>query len=229
MTTVAFIFARGGSRGIPRKNLRLLADKPLLVHAIEAAKAATLVDEVVVSTEDSGILTVAGKAGVSLIERPVTLAADDSPEWLSWQHAIGVTAWVDIFVSVPCTAPLRIPDDIDNCIRALDEGTDAVITVTEAHRNPFYNQVVLDGRGCARTVIGYGEVVNRQAAPVLYDATTVAYAARPEFILRASSIWEGRVRAVVVPAERAIDIDTEMDLRIAEALMDERLKREVAW
>lgn len=90
--------------------------------------------------------------------------------------------------------------------------------MTPARRNPYYNQVVLDECGHARTVIGYGTLSTRQAAPLLYDVTTVAYAAWPGYVLGAPSLLSGRVRAVVVPPERAIDIDTELDLRIAEAL-----------
>jgi N-acylneuraminate cytidylyltransferase len=239
MTTIAFIMARGGSKGLPRKNLRLLAGKPLLVHALEAAQAATLVDRVIVSTEDAEIAEVARQYGADVIERPAELAADDSPEWLSWQHAIRAMGQreerggppVDLFVCVPCTAPLRLPSDIDGAIRALQAGdADAVLTVTEARRNPYYNQVVLDGVGHARTVIAYSEPIHRrQTAPLLYDCTTVCYAARPEFVLRAKSLWEGQVGAVVVPPERAIDIDTELDLRVAEVLIQEREKGEVAW
>ncbi len=231
MTTIAWVFARGGSRGLARKNLRLLCGKPLLAWAIEAAQQATLVDRVIVSTEDAEIAETALRFGAEVLGRPPELATDDSPEWLSWQHAVRSVP-CDLFVSVPCTAPLRLPGDVDAVIRKLTE-TDAaaVITVTEAHRNPYFNQVTEWEGGTVRPAMRYygPDVTRRQDAPEVWDVTTVAYAARPEFILRASGLWGGRVCSVAVPKEWAVDIDTELDLRIAEMLMRERERGKEAW
>ena len=88
MKTYAFIFARGGSKGVARKNIRSLAGKPLLVYSIELAKKIELIDKVFVSTEDPEIANVALDNGVNVIDRPGELALDDTPEWLVWQHAI---------------------------------------------------------------------------------------------------------------------------------------------
>ncbi len=230
MSTVAFVFARGGSRGLPRKNLRHVASRPLLAWAIEAAFEAETVDRVIVSTEDAEIANYATAMGAAVLMRPPELATDDSPEWLSWQHAARDVP-CDLFVSVPCTAPLRLPSDIDNAVRSLAEHPkiDVVLTVTPCHRNPWYNQVAIAEDGHAWVVLRHPGVNRRQDAPPVYDVTTVAYAARPGFILSASGIWEGTVGAVEVPPERAIDIDTELDLRIADFLMGERAKGEVAW
>ena len=139
-------------------------------------------------------------------------------------HASGSGTPVGTFVSVPATAPLRTPDDLAACIAAFDDGdADVVITVTEAHRNPSFNMVTIDDGGRATLVIPpVTPVANRQAAPSVYDMTTVGYVADPDFILAADGIFSGRVRAVVVPAERAIDIDTDLDFRIAELLLADR-------
>ena len=128
------------------------------------------------------------------------------------------------FVSIPATAPLRTPKDLAACIAAYDEGdADVVITVTDAHRNPYFNMVTIDDTGRATLVIPpVVPIANRQAAPSVYDMTTVAYVADPDFILAADGLFSGRVRAVVVPPERAIDIDTELDFRIAELMLAER-------
>lgn len=230
MTTIAWVFARGGSKGVKRKNLRIVGAHPLLGHAIMHAQAATLVGRVMVSTDDQEIADVARFYGAEVPWlRPAELATDDAPEWLCWQHAVG---WVQetlrdnldwTFVSVPCTSPLRLPEDIDAVIRRLHEGDcDAVITMAEARRNPWFNQVAIGTDGHIWVVLRHPDVKRRQDAPVVYDVTTVAYAARPEFILRASGLWAGRVWAVVVPQERALDIDTEQDLRIADFMMRER-------
>lgn len=225
---VGFVFARGGSKGVPRKNIRLLAGKPLLAHAIETALSSEWIDQVVVSTDDVEIADVARKYGAQVpFMRPVELAQDDSPEWLAWQHAVRTLATtegqpkMDVFVCLPATSPLRSVEDVDACVQALLESdADLVITVKPAGRNPYFNMVVLDEAGYARLVIPPERTVyRRQAAPAVYDMTTVAYAARPEFVRQAHSMFEGKVKAIVVPAERALDIDTELDFRFAEFLL----------
>lgn len=225
MSVTAFVFARGGSRGLPRKNVRLLAGKPLIAHAIEAARCASLVDRVMVSTDDETIADVARAwgAGVPFL-RPAALASDTAPEWQAWRHAISHFADagdpVDVFVSVPPTAPLRSPGDIDACIAELQRtDADLVITVTEAHRHPSFNMVRIND-GYATLVLPPAQgLARRQDCPPVFDMTTVAYAARPAFVMRSTSHFEGRVRAVVVPPERAIDIDTELDFAFAEFLL----------
>lgn len=223
---VAGIFARGGSKGVPRKNLRPLAGKPLIAHAIHTARQSTLIDRVFVSTDDAEIASTAAAFGADVpFMRPAELAGDAAPEWAAWQHAIRTlqaedpVAW-DAFVCVPTTSPLRAVEDIDNCIRGLlDSDADIAVTVRHAERSPYFNMVTLDDDRFARLVIPPArETARRQDAPPVYDMTTVAYAARPAFVLRARSMFEGKVKAVLVPAERALDIDTEFDFRIAEAL-----------
>jgi len=126
-----------------------------------------------------------------------------------------------VFVSIPPTSPLRQLEDVEKCIRLLARGdADVVITVTEAHRNPYFNMVRMDGDKFAHLFVDGGSTVaRRQDAPLVYDMTTVAYAARPEFVLEARSVFEGRVRALLVPPERALDIDTELDFQFAEFLL----------
>jgi CMP-N-acetylneuraminic acid synthetase len=225
---VGFIFARGGSKTVPYKNIRLLAGKPLIAYAIETALASTLIDRVIVSTEDAEIASVSIKYGAEvLFIRPKELAQDNSLEWFAWQHAIRTLEAtegerkMDVFVSIPPTAPLRAVEDVDACIRMLlRSDADIVITVKEADRNPYFNMVLLSKQGVARLVLSSDQpIYRRQDAPHVYDMTTVAYAARPDFVLKGHSIFEGKVRAVVVPRERALDIDTELDFRFSEFLL----------
>lgn len=232
---LAGIFARGGSKGVPRKNLRVIAGKPLIAHAIDVARRSALITRVFVSTDDAEIAAIAVQYGAEVpFMRPAELARDDSPEWLAWQHAlrsVGVpsaTGQWDAFVSIPTTSPLRSVDDVDACIRSLLAGdADVAVTVRASARSPYFNMVTLDEQGYARLVIQpSGDVWRRQEAPTVFDITTVAYAARPAFVLSASSMFQGRVRGVLVPDERALDIDTPLDLRIAEFLMAERTGRE---
>lgn len=229
--TIAFVFARGGSKGVPRKNVRLLDGKPLIAHSIEVGLATPGVETVVVSTDDDEIASVALTYGAEVpFMRPAELAQDHSPEWLAWRHAISwfttTRGSFDCFVSLPTTSPFRSVEDVLACIAKLraDPATDAVITVTEANRSPYFNMVHLDEGQHARIVIPStdGGIVRRQDAPAVYDMTTVAYAVRPHFIETADRLFAGEVRAVLVPVERAADIDTEFDFKMAEALVATR-------
>jgi N-acylneuraminate cytidylyltransferase len=228
--TVAFVFARGGSKGLPGKNLRPLGGKPLVAWAIETARASLAIDRVVVSTDDSDIAAVARDHGAEVpFSRPPELATDEAPEWLAWRHAIRAAETapggrpIELFVSLSPTAPLRAVADVDACIElALHGDCDIAITVTPARRNPFFNMVVREPDRRCRLVNQGGQAIdNRQAAPPVFDMTTVAYAARPAFVMGADGIFAGRVKAVVVPPERAVDIDTELDFRFAELLLTE--------
>jgi len=226
--TVAVIPARGGSKGVPRKNIRDLGGKPLIAYAIETARASSLIDRVIVSTDDQEIANIARQYGAEVpFMRPSELAQDDSPEWLTWQHAIRTLEQMEglpkmqVFVCVSPTSPLRSVEDVDACIQTLVESdADLVITVRQAERSPYFNMVVLDSAGYARLAIPPGGPIHRrQDAPPVYDMTTVAYAARPQFVLEASSMFEGTIKAVLVPSERALDIDTELDFQFAEFLL----------
>ncbi|MGE4553642.1 MAG: NTP transferase domain-containing protein, partial [Desulfovibrionaceae bacterium] len=221
-----FVFARGGSKGVPGKNLRPLGGRPLVARAVETGLACPRIDRMFVSTDDPAIAEAARAAGAEVpFLRPAELAGDKTPERLAWRHAIqalGGPGSFDVFVSLPCTAPLRAVADVDACLdRFLEGGADTVIAVTEAAHHPSFNMVRLDDAGYAALAMPLpGGVANRQQAPRLYDITTVAYVTTPEFVLRTDSYFQGRVRTVTVPAERALDIDTELDLAFAEFLLD---------
>ena len=231
LRVIGFIFARGGSKGVPGKNIKLLAGKPLIAYAIETAQACSLIETVIVSTDDLEIAAVAREYGAEVpFLRPVELAADNSPEWLSWQHAIRWTQTqrgvFDTFISLPTTSPFRAANDVTACIEELhsDPETDAVITVRESERSPYFNMVHLDDAGYARLIIEPAQTVaRRQDVPSVFDITTVAYAARPTFVLNASRLFEGKVKTVRIPAERALDIDTPYDFMLAECIARKKL------
>ncbi|TKB95370.1 MAG: acylneuraminate cytidylyltransferase family protein [Nitrospira sp.] len=230
MRVVALICARGGSKGLPGKNVLLLAGRPLISWAIDHAQAVKRIQRVIVSTDSEGIAKVARQAGAEVpFLRPAELARDDSPEWLVWRHALNFMkvdegAYPDALLVVPATAPLRAVADLDRCLDEYEKGgADIVITVTDAHRSPYFNMV----RGYDDGTVGLvlpptSAIVRRQDVPVVYDMTTVAYVAKPEFVMTRNSTFEGRVRSVHVPMERALDIDTALDFSIAEHLIRSR-------
>ena len=227
MNTVAIIFARGGSKGLPGKNIRPLAGKPLIAWSIEQARSVSRIDRVIVSTDSDEIAAVALQYGAEVpFIRPKELAQDNSPEWLAWRHALTYLSETmgnmpNIMVSVPPTAPLRLSVDIENCLDAFEKGgIDIVISVTDAHRSPYFNMVKTKKDGTVELVNPPRSVVaRRQDVPLVYDITTVCYVAKPTFVMTHNTIFEGQVKAVHVPIERAIDIDTLLDFHIAESLL----------
>jgi N-acylneuraminate cytidylyltransferase len=230
MTTVAFIFARDGSKGLPGKNIRLLAGKPLIGWSIEHARSVKRIERVIVSTDSEEIAAVAREFGAEVpFMRPAELARDDTPEWLAWRHALAFLqesegALPEAMLSVPTTAPLRLSIDLENCLDEFAKGdADVVITVSEAHRNPWFNMVKENSDGSVALVMHPASgITRRQDAPAVFDIATVAYVARPQFIMQQLGTFSGRVRAVKIPVERAIDIDTLLDFELAEYLISRR-------
>ena len=229
MTTVAFIFARGGSKGLPGKNIRNFGDKPLIAWSIECALSVKAIDQVIVSTDSTEIADISKSYGAEVpFIRPRELATDESPEWLSWRHALehvmgSSGALPDAMVSLPATYPLRAVSDVESCLDQFSKGgCDVVVTVSEAYRNPYFNMVKDKSDGTVTLVIEDSQVSRRQDALIIRDLATVCYVASPEFVMSHNSIFEGRVKAVNVPRERAIDIDSLLDFQIAEFMLNFR-------
>ncbi len=228
MTVVALICARGGSKGVPGKNIRPLGGRPLVVWSIEHAKAVKRISRVIVSTDSAAIADIALAAGAEVpFSRPVELAQDDSPEWMVWRHAMAHLrdsdgAGPDVLIVVPATAPLRAVADLERCLDEYEKGdADVIITVTEAHRSPYFNMVKANANGTVELVIPPSHsIARRQDTPEVFDMSTVAYVVRPDFLMARDGLFDGRVRPVRVPVERAIDIDTPLDFLVAECLME---------
>ena len=230
MTTFSFTFARGGSKGLPNKNILPLDGKPLLAHSITHAQALDEISNHFVSTDSNSIAAVASSFGSKVILRPPELATDESPEWLSWQHAVNHVIKhygnFDIFLSLPATAPLRSLADVQKCLSLPLKKNQVVVTYTSAHRNPWFNLLKNsdDDPSILQPVCVSNESIftRRQDAPLCYDMTTVAYVCHPESILNNKSLFDLDFRGVFIPADRAIDIDTELDFRIAEMILADR-------
>ena len=225
----AFIFARGGSKGVPRKNIRYLGDLPLIAYSIRSARQSPSISHVVVSTDDEEIASVARQYGAEVpFIRPKELASDQSSELDAWKHAIKACQQmsqekIDVFVSLPPTSPLRSVEDIEACIHEyLSTAADMVVTVKEASRSPYFNMLKNDEKGFS-TLVNLADdgarYIRRQDVPIVYDMTTVAYVSSPDFILNADSIFSGKVRSILIPDERAVDIDTMFDFTFAEFLL----------
>ena len=225
---VAFVFARGGSKGVPRKNLRELGGISLLARAIRCAKAVPGINRVVVSTDDPEIAAAARAEDAEVpFLRPPELASDTAREWQAWRHAVDFienepnARPIDIFVSVPTVCPLRNEHDVARALALYRKGNcDIVFSVTPSAANPYYNMVEIDPTGTASLTKPPEAVVHgRQRAPTVYDIVAGVYVTNPAFIRQSDSIWGGRNATIEIPRERAVDIDTEMDFRLAEFLL----------
>jgi N,N'-diacetyl-8-epilegionaminate cytidylyltransferase len=218
----AFVFARGGSKGVKDKNIRSVAGRPLIHYAIRSALESRYVGRVIVSTDSEAIASIARSAGAEILARPAELAGDQSPELLSWRHAIE-TFKADlnsVFISLPATSPLRSAKDIDRAIEEFRKNhCDVLFGITPSHRNPFFNMVRINDRGLIEILNSGSSAIRRQDVPEVFDVTTCVYVGRVDYLSRCKTLMEGRVGYVQIPAERALDIDTEYDLYLADLIL----------
>jgi len=221
-----FIFARGGSKGIPKKNLLKIGGISLLGHSIKISQQFEKIEKTFVSTDCKEIAEEAAKYGAEIINRPKEIAKDNSPEWEAWQHAKNYATkkygLFQIFLSLPTTSPLRNLKDIENCIDVIENTkANCVITMSKSRRSPWFNMVKRKNNE-VKLVLHSEDIFRRQDSPECFDMTTVAYALKTDFLSESKSIWDGKVHGVEVPEERSIDIDTFLDYKIANYLFKEK-------
>ncbi len=222
----AVICARGGSKGLPGKNLRPLAGRPLIAWSVAAALDSELLDRVLVSTDDAAIAAAAGAAGAEVpFLRPAELATDGANIVDAVLHALDSSGTdCDFVVLLQATSPLRLACDIDDCIRlCVERGAPAAATLCEAAKSPHW-MFHLDAAARVRLVIPRDEVgFLRQALPPAYAANGAVYVARVDWLRRERTFWrQGQTVGLLMPAERSVDIDTLLDFRLAELLMADR-------
>ncbi len=219
---LAIIPARGGSKGVPRKNIRPLAGKPLICYTIEAAKRACLVNRIVVTTDDDEIATVSRKAGAEVVRRPAELALDTSPTEPALLHALGVLKESEGYepyavVLLQPTSPLRGAKRIDEAVqKLLSTGADAVLSVCESQH---YNLcATLDGdRYCP--FYDYNNRPRTQDVENRYRENGAIYVTRTEVLIQHQNRLAGDVRAIVMNIVESIDIDSEEDFALAEQVL----------
>lgn len=226
MSTIATICARGGSQGVPGKNIRPLAGRPLIVHTIEQARACRAIDKVYVSTDDARIADVASQAGAAVpFLRPAELATAQAAKIPVIRHLVEAMEAkgerIDRIVDLDPTSPLREIADIEACLALLTPDMDVVITAYEAEKNPYFNMVEYDAQGRVRLVKTPPAAVEaRQAAPTVYAMNASIYVWHRHSLSK--GLWEGRAALHVMPRSRSIDIDTPLDFKLVELLMQEK-------
>lgn len=226
MKTVGLITARGGSKGIPQKNIRPLAGKPLIAWTIEAALRSRRLERVIVSTDDEEIAKVSREWGADVpFMRPAELAKDDSPHLEVIRHALGwleseSEAELDYLMLLQPTSPLRTCADIDRAIALGEEkDADAVISVCQTHDHPFLSkQVAADGKllDFVQKPQGY---LARQSLPPAYSLNGAIYLVRRSLLLERDDWYTDRTFAYIMPPERSLDIDTPWDLHLVDLIL----------
>ena len=230
------ISARGGSQGVPEKNIRPLLGTPLIVRAIQTALEATEIQSVFVSTDSKEIATVSSRGGALIpFMRPPELAKPNSGKFQVWQHALTTCETLhdtkySLYVDVDCTNPLIESSDITDSIsqfRSLQNdnmAADAVFSVSHARRNPYFNMLEPDERGVLRMSKTKGDtVLARQDAPTVFDHIAGVYVLDTQFLRTSHHLLEGNCFGYVLPEGKAMDIDSEIDFKIAEHLLNERI------
>ncbi len=211
--------ARGGSKGVPRKNVRLLAGKSLIEWAIEQAEQSRYIDNIIVSSEDEEICQVAKQLGAEVpFVRPVELASDTASGVDVLCHAVENTVEnYDYVVLLQPTSPLRESSDIDRAIEyCIEQAVTSVVSVAEATKSPYWMYQMKEGGGLTPFVENAAS--NRQELPQSYALNGAVYVLEVAGLLASRKILDEQTLGYVMPAERSYDIDTETDFLICEFL-----------
>jgi CMP-N-acetylneuraminic acid synthetase len=224
VSTFALIPARGGSKGIPRKNIKLIAGKPLIVWTIEAALRSSLLDAVIVSTDDVEIAEVARRAGAQVpFVRPAELAQDDTPGLDPVLHALEQLPQYDSVLLLQPTSPLRTTQDIDACLRlAAERGAPSVVSVSEPDAHPYWTYRLTEAH-TLEPFVPAPPIARRQDLPAVVTLNGAMYYAQAQWLRSTRRLVGPETLAYTMTRERSIDLDTPLDWMLAESLLKEQL------
>jgi CMP-N,N'-diacetyllegionaminic acid synthase len=219
---IGIIPARGGSKGIPEKNIISLAGKPLICYTIDAAKNSKFLNRIVVSTDDEKIATIAKRNGADVpFMRPGSLAKDDTPSVPVVQHAINFMeeqegCFFDVIVLLQPTSPFRNEKYIDEAIKKeLETGADSVITVCKVKHHPYWNFICKEDR-LYPLITNSNTPTRRQDLPQTYAPNGAVYVVKRDILFNQNTMFGKDLRGVIMPPEESIDIDDYYDWFLAE-------------
>ena len=222
---LAIIPARGGSKGVPAKNIRPLAGKPLIAYTIEAATKSKYVDRVIVSTDSETIADTCNIYGISIpFIRPSELSTDESPTWQTVEHAVD---WLsnnekktyDVICLLQPTSPLRNVGHIDQSIsKFLSCNADSLVSVCRSPKSPYWSQHITPDGYLSPLFPDSGNYIRRQDVPVTFDLNGAIYLVKTEFFRRTHLFKGPRTVAYEMDYQSSIDIDTPLDFEIAEII-----------
>lgn len=230
MKRLCSICARGGSKGLENKNILPLLGRPLIVHTIEHIKASGIFDAVAVSSDSEEILAVAKSLGVEfLINRPEYLASDAAPKIPAIRHCAKEVEKIsniqfDTFADLDCTSPLRTVKDVVDAVELLEKkGYDNIFSVTPARRSPYFDVVELDENErvvpCKKAL---KEITRRQDTPPTYDLNASIYVWNRDTLMNSDSLYNGKTGLFIMPNERSVEIDGELEFLFAQFLMERK-------
>ena len=214
-TVLAIIPARGGSKGVPRKNIRLVAGKPLIAWTIESAQESCFIDRLIVSTDDLEIASISQKWNCEVpFLRPAVLARDETPGIAPVLHALEtLSERYDIVVLLQPTSPLRSIEDIDGCIiHLMERQAKSCVSVVEPDKSPYWMfRLGLDEHLYPLLEETYAR---RQELPKVYALNGAVYVAECDWLIQSGSFLSSDTVGYIMPKERSLDIDTEQDIKL---------------
>lgn len=231
MNRICTIGARGGSKGVPNKNLRVLLGKPLIAHSIDQAKKSKLFDYIAVSSDSDEILCVAKEYGADiLVKRPEEMATDTAAKLPVIQHCLQFAEKetmqkFDVIVDLDATSPLRLIDDIIHSVQIFESNQQAtnLITGMPSRRSPYFNLVELNHKGFVELSKNLKQpLVRRQDSPKCFDMNASIYIWRRDTLLKCTSVFMDGTILYEMPEERSIDIDSPIDFEFVSFLAKKR-------
>jgi len=216
---LGLITARGGSKGVPGKNIQLAGGKPLIAWTIEAAQDSVYLDRLIISSDDDAIIEVAENYGCEVpFKREAYLAADDTPSIDVVLDALGRCPGYDWVVLLQPTSPLRTSDDIDGALnKCIELDAPACVSVCEAEQSPFWMYFQKNAR--LHPVIEMSPVFRRQDLPKVYALNGAIYVSQTSWLIKHHSLITTNTVAYEMPSNRSLDIDTQSDLKLFEMLL----------
>lgn len=228
MRSLFLITARGGSKGIPHKNIKPLAGKPLICYAIDVARQFTDDENICLSTDDAAIIQTAEDYGLRVpFKRPDELASDTAGSYEVILHALNFFEnkgiQYDNIVLLQPTSPFRTKEDVEGCISKYDEGCDMVVSVKPAASNPYYDIFEEDANGNLVISKGDGKITRRQEAPKCYEYNGAVYVINPVSLKTMHMNDFKKNRFYEMSEIHSVDLDTMLDWKYAELLIEEKL------
>lgn len=219
----AVILARGGSKDVPRKNVLMIAGKPLIAHSIDVAKRTKYIDEVFVSTEDREIKQISTNYGAIVIDRPSNLATDDAKFLDALKHLINSIPQIKnqnpIIVMLFAPAPIRKISDIEKCIEMLDENVDCVVSLSEVKKHP-YRMLVKKNDGYLDFYEKEQIISTRQKTQPLYVNGSICVTSSNFLKKQKFLVYGGRIKGLLMDEKHSMDIDTKLDFEICKYIME---------
>lgn len=221
---LAIIPARGGSKAVPRKNIRLVGNKPLIAWTIEEAKKSKYIDRLILSSEDKEIIQVAKDWGCEVpFIRPAHLSEDSTPGMEPVLHALSALPDYDFVILLQPTSPLRRAEDMDGCIEeCVRKKAKTCVSLVKVDKSPYWMYSVFPDGHMQPVMPPVSEKMQRQDLPVTYTINGAVYVAECKWLLKIKTFIGLETIAYLMPKERSLDIDDEIDMRLFKAWITER-------